>query len=353
MTEVSGDELRTAYEAIQADELARARDILSAYLVDHPNDPDGWWLYAHAVSDASQGLKALETVIKLDPKYPNAQALIDEATAFDIEPAPSEPAKPIRSFAADQPKPSSAKPATVQVRSSGSRIPTWLVAVVVLLIVVAALALLLPRLGGEGEQSATAVADASETPGSVGVGGTDTVTPQVVETDTNTPATGEPTETLETTADAPTEMPIESPTEGPTEASGETPTESAASPTEEPSSAETAVSQIALVESTLSGFAVVPGSEVQVQTPLGNTAVADVCTDAGSLRSQIPDVITALGTAGSQIPDGVGGLAVRFVDCNANNALIRYVGISSDDARAFAAGEIDEAALRSRIAVIP
>lgn len=185
------------------------------------------------------------------------------------------------------------------------------------------------------------------------MGGTDTVTPQVVETDTNTPATGEPTETLETATDAPTEMPTESPTEGPTEASGETPTESAASPTEEPSSAETAVSQIALVESTLSGFAVVPGSEVQVQTPLGNTAVADVCTDAGSLRSQIPDVITALGTAGSQIPDGVGGLAVRFVDCNANNALIRYVGISSDDARAFAAGEIDEAALRSRIAVIP
>ncbi|MBK9122711.1 MAG: hypothetical protein IPM16_06265 [Chloroflexi bacterium] len=90
-----------------------------------------------------------------------------------------------------------------------------------------------------------------------------------------------------------------------------------------------------------------------MQTSLGNTAVADVCSDTGSLRSQIPSAITALGSAASQIPTDINGLAVRFVDCTANQALIRYVGISSDDARAFAAGSIDEATLRSRIVVNP
>ncbi|MBK9122710.1 MAG: hypothetical protein IPM16_06260 [Chloroflexi bacterium] len=205
MTEASGGELRAAYEAIQADELARARDILSAYLVDHPNDPDGWWLYAHAVSDASQGLKALETVVKLDPKYPGAQALIDEATTFDIEPAPSEPARPVRSLASDQPKSRSVEQPAAQARSSGGRFPVWLVAVVALLIIVAALALLLPRIVGQNGQSPTAVAEATETPGSAGVSSTETVTPQVVETNTDTPATDTPSATPETATDAPTE----------------------------------------------------------------------------------------------------------------------------------------------------
>lgn len=351
MTQASGGELRAAYEAIQADDLARARDILSAYLVDHPNDPDGWWLYAHAVSDASQGLKALETVVKLDPKYPGAQALIDEATIFDIEPATPEPAKSVRSLSTKPPQPQPAPPAPAQVNTQQNRF-VWLVVVIVLLVLVAALALLLPRLGEQGGQTATRVANATETPGS-SAGVDETETPQPSQTETETPATDAPTDTPEIATDEATQEPTDEPTQKPSVTPSVTPLEPTTAPTEESVGTETVAPAGSVVEAALSGLSVVPGSGIVIQSSLGNTASADVCSDTSSLRSQVSSAIAALGAAGSFIPAEIGGLAVRFVDCNANQALLRYIGIHSDDARAFAAGEIDEATLRTRIVVNP
>src|SRR5690606_11573431 len=90
MTDQTGGSLNAAYEAIKAKDLSRARDLLSTYLVEQPNDVDAWWLYSYAVTDVDQARKALETVLRLDPAYPGARDLLNELEGA----SPSAPTMP-------------------------------------------------------------------------------------------------------------------------------------------------------------------------------------------------------------------------------------------------------------------
>lgn len=71
------DSLQQAYDLIEAGNLEQARSILKPILESDKGNPDVWWLYAHAVSDADSARLALNNVIRLDKEYPGAFELLE------------------------------------------------------------------------------------------------------------------------------------------------------------------------------------------------------------------------------------------------------------------------------------
>ena len=70
--------LSQAYELIEADKLDEARNLLKPLLDIHTDDPDLWWLYAHAVTDKTTAKHALRQVLRIDPAYQSAAVLIQK-----------------------------------------------------------------------------------------------------------------------------------------------------------------------------------------------------------------------------------------------------------------------------------
>jgi tetratricopeptide (TPR) repeat protein len=93
--------LSQAYGLIEADQLQEAVDLLRPILAENPNNPDAWWLYAHAITDADDARAALSTVLNLDPNYPEAQRLLellDEASRGAGNPLNDMSLQPIRTI---------------------------------------------------------------------------------------------------------------------------------------------------------------------------------------------------------------------------------------------------------------
>jgi hypothetical protein len=70
--------LSTAFELIESDKLLEAQAVLKPILTAAKDDPDVWWVYAHAVDDIDTARMALENVIRIDASYPNAQTLLEQ-----------------------------------------------------------------------------------------------------------------------------------------------------------------------------------------------------------------------------------------------------------------------------------
>ena len=86
MSEPTSALLQQAYAFIENDELEAAQEILAPLLQDNADNAHLWWVYTHALRDASIGQPALERVLELDPKYPGARELkadVLEAQAQD------------------------------------------------------------------------------------------------------------------------------------------------------------------------------------------------------------------------------------------------------------------------------
>jgi hypothetical protein len=66
-------QLVEAYELIKAGQRTQAGQLLRDYLSAQPNDPNGWWLMAHAVSKPEAMQKCLEKVLELDPGHTKAR----------------------------------------------------------------------------------------------------------------------------------------------------------------------------------------------------------------------------------------------------------------------------------------
>lgn len=84
---VPDSQLIQAYELIKAGQRTQAGNILKAYLSGQPNDPNGWWLMAHAVSKTEAMRKCLEKVLELDPGHTMARdklARLDAVPTFDF-----------------------------------------------------------------------------------------------------------------------------------------------------------------------------------------------------------------------------------------------------------------------------
>lgn len=347
MTDQTGGSLNAAYEAIKAKDLSKARDLLSAYLVEQPNDVDAWWLYSYAVTDVAQARKALETVLRLDPAYPGARDLLNELEgASPSAPVPSADAAPLRAPEAAtlrplSERPSGAAPLTTTITpddeelsdfgirasaaegSASNRTMLAIVAAIVLLLILAAV-FILPNLNPSGPAIADATNTAAATDTSLGFGVTEAVT-------------AETTGSADVTDAAPEETAV----------SEEQPTLEATSEANiEPTSASLA-DPLQSVYDALGTFEVVPDSAAVETTELGETLTASVCSATSELRSTIPAALTALALSSAQAPSDAQAVGAKFVDCT-DNTVLRYVAISMEDARAYAAGTIDDATLRSR-----
>jgi hypothetical protein len=341
MTDQTGGSLNAAYEAIKAKDLSRARDLLSAYLVEQPNDVDAWWLYSYAVTDVARAKKALETVLRLDPAYPGARDLLNELE--DASPDTSAEGAPVRApeVAALRPlsdRPAGVVPLTTTIKpddddfgirasatagTSSNRAILVIGAAFVLLLILAAV-LILSNRDPSGPVVADATNTAAATDTSIGFGITEEVT-------------AETTEAAGVTEVAPEE----------TSVSGEEPTpEATAGANVEPTS-EVAADPLQSVYDALGTFEVVPDSAGVETTELGETLTASVCSATSELRSTIPAALTALALSSAQAPAEAQAVGAKFVDC-IDNTVLRYVAISIEDAQAYAAGTIDDATLRSR-----
>jgi hypothetical protein len=79
--------LSQAYGLIEADQLEEAVALLKPILSEQPNNADAWWLYAHAVTNIDDARASLDTVLSIDPDYPEARKLLemlDEASRGDF-----------------------------------------------------------------------------------------------------------------------------------------------------------------------------------------------------------------------------------------------------------------------------
>jgi predicted Zn-dependent protease len=88
-------ELVEAYRLLKAGQRQAAGQKLQAYMADHKDDPQAWWLMAHAVGKPDHVRRCLESVLKLDPTHEKARAKLAKLQPAP-EPQPAAPPPPPR-----------------------------------------------------------------------------------------------------------------------------------------------------------------------------------------------------------------------------------------------------------------
>ena len=92
MAQSPSPELIRAFELIKAGQRMEAAHLLKAYLAGCPQDVDGWWLMAHAVTKPENVRRCLEQVLKLDPQHAKAREKL--ARLGPSAPTHTRPAQP-------------------------------------------------------------------------------------------------------------------------------------------------------------------------------------------------------------------------------------------------------------------
>src|SRR5262249_35538310 len=67
--------LQQAHDLIEAGNYQAARQILETVRPSNENNPDFWWVYAHAVEDSTEGKAAIERVRQLAPNYSGLESI--------------------------------------------------------------------------------------------------------------------------------------------------------------------------------------------------------------------------------------------------------------------------------------
>lgn len=349
MSDATSGPLRDAYEAIQANQLPKARGILSVYVAEKPNDPDAWWLYSYAAESPTEARKSLENVLRLDPMYPGARDLLNEinqtiaATTIVLTPAPLGVRK------LGETVPPSASPVTSATddpfddlddfdeddddddEESGFTRRRILLAIggfAILVLVVVFIFVILPKLNPQPSPVPTNIAQTTlvatieaTTDSSV------VVTPDVLTPVIDITPSVEPIITEEPSATS----------ESPSSATNEVPT-----PSEQPST-----TGFDGFYAALSNFTVTPDSILVESTSLGSTLSATVCLqNQGELRTAIPSAINGMAATSAEAPADTQFIGVKFINC-ADNSLLRYVVVPIAEAQAFASGTLTAAQLRA------
>lgn len=313
--------LQNAFDLIEQGELEQAQGVLAPLLETENDNPDLWWIYAHAVRDSETGIKALDRVIQLDAAYPGASQLKQQA---DLAPFPS---------GAAMPEAASAPPADeeqgdiddwedlqpeVERAAQSKRVGRGFAVAIAALLLIALGALLV--LSGEVDIAPlTALIAPSPEPQIVVVS---------VSTETADSPAAAPTQVDESPASAPTET--DSPTAAPTE------TEVPATP-----SPETAAF-IALVSDAISDFEINETASGLRRTELGHTLVFRVCAVPGpQFQTRLGSVMNAVASLDAGIPENAAAIAVSLVNCADADAVPRAIGVERDIIQAYANEEID------------
>ncbi len=378
MSESSKAILQRAYTLIENGELEKAQEILAPLLQDDADNAHVWWVYTHAVQDASMGLAALERVLELDPKYPGARELkadVLEAQAKDPDLVALEARRsgaPGAAAAIDVDDWEDLQPA-VETDANGSSFRGRFALLVVVLVIVVGGGLVLsgaldlsqllsgilpspePQVIVVSESTAeptsanpvsepTSASQASE-PTSVIVDSEATVAPVVAATATSEPvAEAMPQEAdvnaTEVIAPATEQEPTATATRRPTATS--TPK---ASPTPTPTISSDSIriaSFVSSVAETISDFTIVPLQSGMLPTKLGDTLVIIVCAVPGpEFNQRLNTVLTAVVTLEADLPENIEAVAAGLVNCDDEDADLRIVGVTRATISAFANEEID------------
>jgi hypothetical protein len=307
--------LSQAFELIEADKLEEARAILKPILDEDKDNPDVWWLYAHAVTDPEAARLALSNVRRLDPEYLNAGELLysleKQSPTLDFNDTLSEEPSFLPAFPSTLPGMSDTKtfandddwdlPDDEEDEDTAFfRRPIFLLAIgTVIFAIIASLFVLqsLPPQNSEIIEGPTNQAVVMET------------------------STVELSEVIEATA---TEEQLT--------------TSQAVIPNDEFNTLYTALSDFSVAENGI-GFE---------QTALGNAVVVSVCTEPGvTLRETLPNVLKALARESSTLSTEVHAIVARMLDCS-NNATLLMIGVPIVDAHAYASGSLDDAMFQAK-----
>lgn len=340
MSDATNQALSEAYELIEADRVAEAESILKPILANEPNNVDAWWLYTYAVTDVETARMALNTIIHLDPDYPGAAELLQ--TLEEKYPAHTSAKSEIRKLASqppslpDLPEDEDMEPTVNYLDDSEpilardrqmktdvpipkparkpSRLPIFAGLVLLVILVIALLFLLLRRPG-----------------------------PSI--TVTSTPAQQQAAVATETTDQQQTSEAIV-PTDEATQETAAATVEATVSPLE---AQVTPISDTAAnsVQGALADFSLAEAGIGTLDTQLGKTLVAGICTTSGQAMR---DALTGSMKALSAVADTIGeseAIGVRLVNCETGEVL-RVIAVPIADAASFAAGQSDEGAYQSK-----
>lgn len=354
-------QLQEAYDLIESGDLQSARQLLEDIRSDNENNPDFWWVYAHAVENESDGLTAIDRVRQLAPNYPGLNDLSQEL-GISIPPSPIQSLRP----------PASA-PSTDDVEdyyddaqedefdsvpSSGSN--HWLMyiglALVAVVIIILGLIFLTNILTGGGGETPTQVLDATTElaspepiiPTAISESSTQEVestdAPLILATDTDESVTEAPTEADESPTEDATETkeatvvptatdvpPTE--TEEPTIA----PTDTDVPPTETPAP----VDPIADLYDDLENAGVPEdGIEIGETDSFGESYIITTCSQPGPVAIQnILQIMDDLASVADDL-EAVDGFAFEITDCDTDTVRLT-LGFDSDTATDYWSGEID------------
>ena len=308
--------LQAAFDLIEKGELEQAQIALAPLLETENDNPDLWWIYAHAAADSQSGLQALDRVLQLDPDYPGARELREQADLAQSGSAAAATA----SAQADDDEPGDIddwedlQPAverTAQNRKIGRTLTLTVAAVLVIIVG------LLLVLSDEVDIAFLTALIAPSPPPQIAV--------ISVSTETANSPTAAPTEDAAIT---PTEI-DESPTSAPTE-------------TEIPAAVPETAAFIALVADAMANVEIDETDSGFRITELGNTLVFHVCAVPGpQFQTRLGSVMNAVASLDASIPEDAEAIAVSLVNCADEDAVPRAVGVERDMIQSYANEEID------------
>lgn len=326
MSESISGTLDRAYDLIESGNREEARSLLQPLLETHADNPDLWWLYTHAVEDPEEGRAALARVNELDPAYPGA-ATLSEASGTPVAPPAASSASGLKSLkslkksGATAPPPPPDLPVEPPITDmepdldedldfeddlatgpSRRRSPLLLVAALVLILILVGAGLVF---------SGVLSPEAEATPTQVAAVATDTASP----TDAPTTNITDPTATAVTTADA--------------------------------ASAEESIPALALA---LTDFDLDGEGVSIVQSDLGETVAVSVCTVPGQPFSEtLGAIFDAIEDEADALADSTEAVGVTVVNCGDEDGATPLVGVTADDLRALAAGDLSERDFQARL----
>jgi hypothetical protein len=300
-----GDALTKAYEMIEADKLDDAKAILRPILETDRDNPDAWWLYAHAVTDSETARIALNNVLRIDSEYPEAAGLLktleEKSPSDQVMDSQQEP-----SFLPAVPASLPDLPKTegflddidlsddFKDKSPSEPVfkrPAFLIGMIAVLLILAIIIVVVRPFGGSA-------------PASNIISGNQATLP--------------PSTASDITPLAPT------------------------------LGAQSVGEPFTALRSTLASFTLADNGINITNTSLGNTILVSVCTTAGrELRALLPQVMDALAKANGSFPTGADAVAVRMTDCQTKENLLT-IGVPVSDTAAYTNGSLSEQDFQAR-----
>jgi hypothetical protein len=307
--------LQNAFDLIENNKLNDAQNLLEPLLETDSNNPAVWWVYAHALQDPEEGMKAIDKVVQLDPTYPGASELKSQMSSTKIPMSESDDAVDNwddLAFTSDTEK-------TDSITNGRSPIRFLFIAIIVIIIVVGIFAVLSGALSDTSQQP-TQVAGQSTLIPTANI----QIVTNVSATEMSTEVATEITPTQEVATVLPTDKPTEvEPTTIPTIAPTQTP------------------SYLSILVENLSTYGVSEADLATRQTLLGTTLDVTVCASPGAEFSlALNGVMAILVEFNSDAPEDVTAFAVTLIDCNNEQSVPRTIGVERSFVQSFSDEEI-------------